>query len=86
MAGHPGVAKTLELITREMWWPNMKKDVENYIKGCHTCQTVKPDRRPKAAPLQPNEVPTEPWEIISVDLIGPLTPSKGKDMILVIVD
>ena len=86
MAGHPGVAKTLELITREFWWPNMKKDVENYIKGCHTCQTVKPDRRPKAAPLQPNEIPNEPWEIISVDLIGPLTPSKGKDMILVIVD
>ncbi|KAF8663356.1 hypothetical protein AX14_006995, partial [Amanita brunnescens Koide BX004] len=86
MAGHPGVAKTLELITREFWWPNMKKDVENYIKGCHTCQTVKLDRRPKAAPLQPNEIPNEPWEIISVDLNGPLTPSKGKDMILVIVD
>ncbi|KAF8661970.1 hypothetical protein AX14_007147, partial [Amanita brunnescens Koide BX004] len=86
MAGHPGVVKTLELITRELWWPNMKKDVENYIKGCHTCQTVKPDRRPKAAPLQPNEIPNEPWEIISIDLIGPLTPSKGKDMILVIVD
>ena len=85
-AGHPSIAKTLELITREFWWPNMKKDVENYIKGCHTCQTVKPDRQPKAAPLQPNEVPNEPWEIISVDLIGPLTPSKGKDMILVIVD
>ncbi|KAF8676527.1 hypothetical protein AX14_004875 [Amanita brunnescens Koide BX004] len=85
-AGHPGVAKTLELITREFWWPNMKKDVENYIKGCHICQTVKPDRRPKAAPLQPNEIPDEPWEVISVDLIGPLTPSKGKDMILVIVD
>ena len=64
----------------------MKKDVENYIKGCHTCQTVKPDRRPKAAPLQPNEIPNEPWEIISVDLIGLLTQSKGKDIILVIVD
>ncbi|KAF8697061.1 hypothetical protein AX14_001485 [Amanita brunnescens Koide BX004] len=86
MAGHPSISKTLELITREFWWLNMKKDVENYIKGCHTCQTVKLDCRPKAVPLQPNEIPSEPWEIISVDLIGPLMPSKGKDMILVIVD
>ena len=42
MAGHPGVAKTLELVTRTFWWPNMKKDIEKYIKGCHTCQMAKP--------------------------------------------
>ena len=85
-AGHPGIAKTLKLVTRMFWWPNMKKDIEKYIKGCHTCQTVKPKQQPKVAPLQPNEISNEPWEIISVDLIGLLTPSKGKDMILVIID
>ena len=42
--------------------------------------------KPWAAPLQPNKIPSEPWAIISVDLIGPLVTSKGKDMILVIVD
>ena len=47
---------------------------------------VKPNRQLKNAPLQPNETPTEPWAIITVDLIGPLVPSKGKDMILVIID
>ena len=86
MAGHPGVAKTLELITREYWWPQMKDDIEKYIKACHECQINKPDCQPKAAPLQPNEIPNEPWEIISVDLIGPMILSKGKDMILVFVD
>ena len=86
MAGHPGVAKTLELVTRTFWWLNMKKDIEKYIKGCHICQTAKPKQQPKAAPLQPNEIPSKPWETISVDLIGLLTPSKGKDMILVIMD
>ena len=85
-AGHPGIAKTLELITRGFWWPQMKHDIELYIKACHICQTVKPNRQPKNAPLQPNEIPTEPWAVISIDLIGPLVPSKGKDMILVIVD
>ena len=64
----------------------MKHDIEIYIKACHICQTVKPNRQPKNAPLQPNKIPTEPWAIISVDLIGPLVTSKGKDMILVIID
>jgi hypothetical protein len=50
------------------------------------CQISKPDRQPRAAPLQPNEIPSEPWAIISIDLIRSLIPSKGKDMILVIVD
>jgi hypothetical protein len=31
MAGHPGIAKTLELTTRTFWWPNMKKDIEKYM-------------------------------------------------------
>ena len=73
-------------MTREFWWPNMKKDIEIYLKACHQCQTNKLNRQALAAPLQPNEIPSELWEIISVDLIGLLVTSKGKDMILVIVD
>ena len=84
--GHSGVAKTVEALTRDLWWPNMKKDVEKYIPGCEVCQKAKPDRQPRAAPLHPNEIPKEPWEVVSVDLIGPLPESKGNDMILVIVD
>ncbi|SJL18527.1 uncharacterized protein ARMOST_22120 [Armillaria ostoyae] len=37
-AGHPGIAKTRELVQREYWWPKIQKDVEAYIKGCETCQ------------------------------------------------
>ena len=84
--GHPGIDKTLELMTRNYWWPGMKKDIQKYIAGCNTCQTVKPDRQAKAAPLHPNEVPEGPWQIISVDMMGPLPESKGFDTILVIVD
>ena len=64
----------------------MKHDIEKYVKGCHKCQRSKPDQQPQVALLQPNEIPLEPWAIISMDLIGPLVTSKGKDMILVIVD
>ena len=42
--GHPGVDKTWELMTRNYWWPGMKKDSQKYVMSCNTCQTVKPDR------------------------------------------
>ena len=85
-ARHPRITKTLELITQGFWWLQMKHDIEIYIKACHICPMVKPNQQPKNAPLQPNKIPNEPWAVISVDLIGPLVSSKGKDMILVIVD
>jgi hypothetical protein len=52
MAGHPGIAKTLELTTRTFWWPNMKKDIEKYIKACHKCQVSKPDRHVRKVAVQ----------------------------------
>jgi transposase InsO family protein len=86
LSGHPGMAKTVELITRNWWWPNLKKDVDTYIKACETCQRAKPDRTKQAVPLQPHDSPPHPWHTISVDLIGPLVMSKGKNSILVVVD
>ena len=31
--GHPGISKTLHLLSQYYWWPNMKHDVTEYIKG-----------------------------------------------------
>ena len=58
--GHPGIDKTLELMTQNYWWPGMKKDIQKYIASCNTCQTVKPNRQAKTAPLHPNEIPEGP--------------------------
>jgi hypothetical protein len=40
MAGHPGIAKTLELMTRTFWWPNMKKDIENISRHAMNVRSV----------------------------------------------
>ena len=39
--GHPRIANTYALTRRDYWWPNMKKDVEEYVKGCALCQANK---------------------------------------------
>ncbi|SJL05370.1 uncharacterized protein ARMOST_08737 [Armillaria ostoyae] len=85
-AGHPGIAKTRELVQREYWWPKIQKDVEAYVKGCETCQRTKSNTQSKPAPLHPNAIPTEPWTHISVDMVTGLPSSNGHDALLVIVD
>ncbi len=38
MYGHPGINKTYQLMSRRYWWPNMHKDMRDYVKGCAECQ------------------------------------------------
>src|SRR6266478_8707184 len=86
IAGHPGILRTEELIKRNYWWPDMKKDIETYMKGCESCQCNKSIQQPKATELKVHDMPTMPWESISVDLVGPLPTSNGYNTILAIID
>jgi len=45
-AGHPRIAKTIQLIQPFYWWPRMKDFVTNYVKGCATCQMNKINTHP----------------------------------------
>jgi len=85
LMGHPGEWKTIELITRDFWWPGITTFVKAYIKGCATCQTTK-IKPPVKVPLKPNEVPQGIWETITMDFITDLPVSKGYDSILTVVD
>lgn len=82
MAGHPGRFKTEELVTRTYWWPSICRNITRYVTGCETCQRVKYRRESPHAPLQPNEVPSRPWEVISLDFVGPLPECDGFNMVL----
>ena len=86
VAGHPGRAKTQELIYRSYWWPSLKRDVQAYVKSCPTCQRTKIDHQPCAAPLHPNPVPEYNWQFMSVDMITHLPNAQGHNAILMMVD
>ena len=79
LAGHPGVKRTKDLILAKYYWPTLRKDIEKYVAGCDKCQKNKSVSKASKTPLQPNEIPQNPWEIISVDIIGPLPESQGKN-------
>jgi hypothetical protein len=85
--GHPGVKKTLELIKRRrLSWKGIRKDVQNYIKGCIICQQTKPKMGPGTDTLHPLPIANGPWEIMSWDLIRPLPESRTYNAIITMVD
>jgi hypothetical protein len=84
--GHPGIHRMLELIKRTYWWPTIKTDIQNYVKGCSACQKNKIIRQPGHVSLSPSPIPKQPWQEISIDMIGPLPKLDEYDSILVIVD
>ena len=58
LAGHFGIDKTKELVSRKYYWPSLKKDVENYVRGCDLCLTSKAIRHKPYGDLQSLLVPT----------------------------
>jgi len=36
--GHGGKWKTMELVTRNYWWPGVTREVGKYVEGYNACQ------------------------------------------------
>src|SRR6266571_3057338 len=86
--GHPGIANTYHLLQEEYWWPNIRKDVEEYVKGCAICQANKINthhQKPRLFPIT-TDPEAQPFEVVAMDFITKLPPSKGYDSILTITD
>jgi len=86
IAGHGEQWKTVELVTRNYWWPGVTKEVKRYVEECDQCQRIKNRAEMPAGKLKPNQIPERPWQHISVDFITKLPVSKGHDSILVVCD
>ena len=84
--GHPGQHRIQELIKRIYWWPGLKEDIKKYVQGCIKCQQNKVQYQKRAGKLHLLEILEEPWQDISIDMIGPLPRLNEMDAILVIVD
>lgn len=85
-AGHFGPAKTYELVTRQVWWPGIRKYIKSYCHSCDTCKRIKPSRHQPYGLLNPLPVPKKPWSSISMDFVVKLPASQGHDSVFVVVD
>ena len=64
----------------------MQKMIRQYIDGCIKCQEDKIDRQPLHAPLNPHDIPKQPWQKVTADMIRPLPESNGFNAIEVFTD
>ena len=78
--------KTVELVTRNFWWPGITKERKWYMEGCDVCQWNKNHTEQPAGKLMPNSIPERPWTHISADFITKLLLVQRYDSILVVVD
>ena len=86
-AAHLGFQKTLKRIQENYYWPKMRKDVETHIERCKICGQNKPLRRLPFGLMGKEKNVQFPFQIISVDLIGPMPRSKkGHTFLLVVSD
>jgi hypothetical protein len=86
--GHPGIARTIQLVERDSWWPGLRRKVTDYVRGCTECQRHKVNNRPTKAPLEPIWAKPEAtsFETVAVDFITKLPVSQGYDSILTVTD
>lgn len=85
-AGHFGIHKTYELVSRSYYWPHLRQFVKRFVSSCDTCQRNKTARHKPYGLLQPLPIPEVPWSSISMDFIVQLPESKGHTAIFVVVD
>lgn len=84
--GHPGVRNTLSIASRAFFWPKMRKDIDQYVRNCHSCRRAKAPRDKYNGLLHPLPIPTAYWKDISLDFVVGLPESNGFNAILVVVD
>ncbi|XP_039311136.1 uncharacterized protein LOC105203193 [Solenopsis invicta] len=76
---HLGMAKMKMIARQYFWWPNIDKEIEEYVKDCEACKTTA--NNPNKSPLIKFQEAEFPFDRIHIDFAGPF---KGKTYLIVV--
>lgn len=84
---HLGYQKTLQKVRERFYWPRMSTDIKRFCSSCEICKESKtPNVNVRPVCGKP-KLCSRPWEMISLDFLGPYPRSKkGNVWILVVCD
>ena len=81
---HPGVRASKKMVAARFFWPSMNKDTTTWAKTCIACQRSKISRH--TIPPIGKFADVDRFEHVHLDIVGPLTESKGYRHILTMID
>lgn len=82
---HSGLTRTLKQIQHDFVWPTMSKDIKLWHKHCTACQKNKVNRH-NNSPYEQIPIPSERFNHVHLDIVGPLPHSEGFSYCLTIMD
>jgi hypothetical protein len=69
--------KTYRAINAQYIWPNMRREVEEYVKKCRSCQVNKMLAPKHKAPMEITTTAEHPFDKCYLDIVGPLPVTRG---------
>lgn len=64
-AGHFGINRTVMRAKSVMWWPNMERDIEEFVGKCRICEKFQQPNKKEA--MIPHQIPDSPFLKIGCD-------------------
>ena len=69
VASRIGMGKTIEMISRNSYWPHIAEEIGGYVRSCDDCPGNKASRHQRYGMLHPFELSHSPWDSISINFI-----------------
>ncbi|GFS74399.1 transposon Tf2-8 polyprotein [Trichonephila clavipes] len=82
---HPDIRQSVHLMKQRFVWPSISSDVVKWARHCLACQKSKIHRHTRS-PLSSFQEPSQRFDHVHLDLIGPLPPSNGYTYCLTMID
>ncbi len=77
LSGHFGFYKTFNRIRSLYYWPQMRKEIMEYVSSCKVCIEFKSKNSAPVGLMGARRVVSAPMQIISCDLMGPFPRSSN---------
>lgn len=84
-AGHMGIFKTFKRLALNYYWPGMYSDVVKAVNSCDSCIAHKHQNHATLGLMGEPKSCSKPFQMISIDLIGPLPPTRQQNNFIFVV-
>ena len=85
-AAHPGIRSTISSIANDYYWPQLRQNINEWVKNCDVCQRMKIRNQKPHGTLKPIDPTPRPWGVVTTDLITGLPLCQGYDAIWTATD